>query len=239
MHLTGFRLFPEIFPTLEKYPFNLPIFHHTSSLAFESPVTFFVGENGSGKSTLLEALARKCGIHIWQNEARSRFDFNPMEEDLYRFLRVEWRNGPVPGSFFAGEFFKDFAKLLDEWARTNPGQLKYFGGQTLLTMSHGQSLMTFFKNRYGIKGLYLLDEPETALSPASQVELVRLLKDNSQAGHAQFIIATHSPILLACPGARIYSFTGDELETVDYQDTEHYRLFKDFLNDPESFLGEK
>ena len=114
--------------------------------------------------------------------------------------RVDGRHRP--GSFFGSSVFQDFARILDDWASTDPGQLAYFGGKSLLTQSHGQSIMSFFKARYAIKGLYLLDEPETALSPRTQIELLDLLTTMSAAGHAQFIIATHSPILLSCPGAR-------------------------------------
>ena len=96
--------------------------------------------------------------------------------------------------------------------------------------------MSFFKARYRFKGLYLLDEPETALSPKSQLELLQVLKDNSEAGHAQFIIATHSPILMACPGATIYSFDDTPVKTIDYERTEHYRIYRDFMKDRSKYL---
>ncbi len=238
MHIKGVRLFTEDYPVPDQYPFNLTILQNTEEIVFDSPVTLLVGENGAGKSTLIEAVARKCGIHIWDTDERTRYEHNPYEALLHRYIAVQWQNGPVPGSFFAGEIFKSFAKLLDEWASTDPGQLKYFGGKSLMTLSHGQSLMAFFQSRYQIEGLYLLDEPETALSPRSQVVLTRLLRDMSRAGHAQFIVATHSPILLACPGARIYNFNGEAVSTLEYEQTDHFRLYKDFLSDPEKYLYE-
>ena len=206
MHLKCVRLFPEQYPTNQRYPFNQPIFQQTTQLIFSKPITFFVGENGTGKSTLLQAMCRKCDIHIWHGIDRPRAQVNPYEEMLYRYVTVEWANGKVPGSFFASDLFQHFAQLLDEWATDDPGMLRYFGGQSLLTQSHGQSLMSLFRNRYKIPGLYLLDEPETALSPKSQLGLLHILRTMSQAGHAQFLIATHSPILLACPNADIFSF---------------------------------
>ena len=114
-----------------------------------------------------------------------------------------------------------------------------FGGKSLMTQSHGQSLMSFFKARYRIKGLYLLDEPETALSPKSQLELLRVISDMSNAGHAQFIIATHSPILMACPEAKIYSFNHIPVKQVDYEETEYYRIYKGFMEDRGKYLEGK
>ena len=132
--------------------------------------------------------------------------------------------------------FRDFSRFLDEWAVQDPGMLDYFGGKSLLTQSHGQSLMSFFRARYGIKGLYLLDEPETALSPRTQLGLLEIIKEMGNAGHAQFIIATHSPILMACPGARIWSFDHIPFTEVDYEDTDHYRVYKGFMDHRERYV---
>jgi len=237
MHLDKLTLLSKEYPTQEYYPFNLQIFHQTRSIGFRAPVTFFVGENGTGKSTLLKALCQKCGIHIWQNIQKSRLEPNPYEETLYMFLDIEWNDGKVPGSFFGSETFRDFAQYLDEWAAADPAMLEYFGGKSLITQSHGQSLMTLFKARYRITGLYFLDEPETALSPKSQLELLRVLRDMGDAGHAQFIIATHSPILLACPGAHILSFDHIPVQEINYEETEHYKIYKSFMEDRNKYLG--
>lgn len=235
-HLKEVKLLPDQYPTRNHYPFNINVLQQTRSIKFSSPVTFFIGENGSGKSTLLEALAHRCKIYIWRGIERTRCENNPFEEQLYLYIEVEWTDGLVPGSFFSSQIFRNFAQLLDEWEADNPGQIDYFGGKSLLTQSHGQSLMSFFKARYKIKGLYLLDEPETALSPKSQLQLLKLLQDMSALRHAQFIIATHSPILLACPGSVIYSFDHTPVKTVHYEDTEHYQIYKSFMENPGRYL---
>ncbi len=236
MHLNRVNIHSDRFPDIDRYPFNLPMFRQTRILEFSTPVTFFVGENGSGKSTLLQAITRKCNIMIWQGDRRPRANYNPHEESLYRFISVDWEKGAVPGSFFASQIFRNFAQILDEWAATDPGLLSYFGGESLMCQSHGQSLMAFFRSRFKIKGLYFLDEPETALSPRSQVDLLNLLTRQSRNGCAQFIIATHSPILMACPGAQIYNFDHLPVNPVIYRETEHYRVYKDFMSDPEKFI---
>jgi predicted ATPase len=235
-HLKRVTLYPDRYPTGEYYPFNLSTFHSTRKIDLDWPITFFVGENGTGKSTLLKAISHKAGIHIWQNSEGPRFDFNPYEEDLHKYISVEWCQDVVPGSFFSGENFRDFSRYLEEWAINDPAMLNYFGGKSLMTQSHGQSLLSFFKARYRIKGLYLLDEPETALSPRSQMKLLEILKDMSRTEQAQFIVASHSPILLACPGARIYSFDHIPIRPVTYEETELFQLYRDFLINRESVV---
>ncbi len=236
MHLSQVTLNSQKYPNLDCYPFNLDILQKTESLEFRNPITFFVGENGTGKSTFLKALCRRCDIHIWEDTERSRYRFNALEDDLYKYLDIRWTHGPVPGAFFSSQIFQDFARYLDEWAKADPGILEYFGGGSLITKSHGESLITFFTARYRIKGLYFMDEPETALSPRSQLKLLQVLKNSITFGQAQFIIASHSPILLAYPGATIYSFNSLTVKSVIYTDTEYYQIYKDFLNDPEKYL---
>ena len=238
MHLKRVTLLSKKYPTTEHYPFNLPLFHQTAAIEFDTPVTFFVGENGTGKSTLLEAITHRCGIHIWRDVERTRYQVNPYEKRLPQYIRVEWVNGKVAGSYFGADTFNYFTNSLDEWAAADPGMLQYFGGQSLVTQSHGQSLMSYFRSRYKIKGMYFLDEPETALSPRSQVELVKVLQEMGQAGHAQFIVATHSPILLACPDAKIFSFDNSVVQSISYQETDYYQLYKAFMNNPDEFLAE-
>ena len=236
MHLKRVTIHPEKFPTTEHYPFNLNIFHETKSILFDSPITFFVGENGTGKSTLLEAITNKCGIYIWGNNERKTLKVNLYEKRLHEAIDIEWTQGSVHGSFFASQIFQNFAQILDEWAAADPGALDYFGGESLLTKSHGQALMSFFKARYKIKGIYFMDEPETALSPRTQLDLLGVVKGMSQAGHAQFIIATHSPILLACPGAKIHSFDYAPVKQIDYEETDQFQVYKSFMVDRNRYL---
>ena len=224
------------FPVLNFYPFNLKIFQNTDIIKFNNAITFFIGENGTGKSTLLKALAYKCGIHIWQSEFNLRCEQNPYEEDLYKTISIQWENGPVPGSFFGSQIFSHFAKNLEEWAINDAQMLNYFGGKSLITQSHGQSLMSYFQSRYSIKGLYFLDEPETALSPSSLIDLLNLLIKINQQGHAQFLIATHSPFLMACPDAQIYSFDNRVVEPINYKNTDYYKIYKKFMNSPREFI---
>ena len=236
MHLKTIIMDSGKYPTHESYPFNLPIFQRTPFIKLSAPVTFFAGENGTGKSTLLQAIARKSRIHIWQDTERVHFETNPYEDALHRAIALEWTDGIVPGSFFSSDIFRYFSQYLDEWAAAGPEILDYFGGKSLQAQSHGQSLMSFFKARYRVKGLYLLDEPETALSPGSQIALLRLLRDTAEKGHAQFIIASHSPILLACPNAKILSFDHIPIREIPYEETNHFRVYRDFMLDREKFL---
>lgn len=236
MHLNRITLNIAAFPTREHYPFNLPIFQNTHQLEFNTPITFFIGENGTGKSTMLEGITKASGIHIWRNPEGLRYQRNPYEKAFFYFVRLYWTNGKVPGSYFSSETYRYFTEVVDEWAVSEASQLDYFGGKSLVTQSHGQSLMSYFRSRYKIRGLYLLDEPETALSPRSQLELLRILCEMSQAGHAQFIIATHSPILMSCPGATIYCFNNQVIQQLAYEQTEHYKVYHDFINNPGKYL---
>jgi len=236
MHLIKVKINSDEYPTSRYYPFNIPILRETPELTFRRPVAFFVGENGTGKSTLLEAITRKCGIHLWDKPRRHLAHDNPYETRLADYITVTWTNGSVPGSLFRAETFRDFADFLDDVALCDPGRLKYHGGHLLNTLSHGEAILTYFSGRYHIRGLYFLDEPESALSPSSQVRFLKLLRRLEAEGHAQFIMATHSPLLLAYPGAQIFSFDSARIEEVDYEDTAHYRLYQQFFADRSVFL---
>lgn len=237
MHLVRVRVNSENYPTDRFYPFNVPILKDATELTFKSPIAFFVGENGSGKSTLLEAITKKCGVHIWHKPKRHVAHHNPFETRLSEYITLTWANGGVPGSLFRAETFRDFADFLDDVAICDPGRLKYHGGKILNTLSHGEGILSYFSTRYRIKGIYFLDEPEASLSPSSQVKFLQVLQQVEAAGHAQFIIATHSPLLLAYPGAQLFSFDGTHIEEIAYEDTAHYKLYKQFFTDRDTFLA--
>ena len=237
MYITEVKIDREHFPTRQHYPFNVAAIHETPRLRLEKPVVFFVGENGSGKSTLLDAITRQCGIHIWDKPRRHLAHDNPYETKLAHYVRVTWANGRVPGSLFRAETFHDLADFLDDVALCDPGRLKYHGGRILNTLSHGEGMLSYFRGRFRVKGLYFLDEPESALSPASQIQFLKLLQQLGAEGHAQFIIATHSPILLACSGAQIFSFDGSRIQEVQYQDTAHYQIYRQFFADQAARLN--
>lgn len=236
MYITEVRIHSDFYPTGHYYPFNIPTLQQTRQLSFRKPVVFFVGENGSGKSTLLEAITRKCGVHAWDKPKRHAAHNNPYEDRLSDFIEVTWDSDRVPGSLFKAETFRDVADFLDDVALCDPGRLKYQGGHILNTLSHGEGMLTYFNGRYHIKGLYFLDEPEAALSPASQIKFLKLLQRLVAGGQAQFVIATHSPILLAYPDAQIYSFEGPHIEEVDYEETTHYKIYKQFFTDRSGLL---
>ena len=231
------------FPDRVTYPFNIPTLQSRQRLIFNQGVSFFVGENGSGKSTLIDAIARRCGLHIWTEvkrgtpQAARRPAAPPQPQGrLSDHVAVTLDRGPVRGGIFTAESFRQWAEFLDDVSHLDPGHAKYHGGENLTLRSHGEGLIAYFRGRYQIPGLYFLDEPEAALSPASQIDLLRLLADYRGQGHAQFILATHSPILMALPGAQVFSFGDTGIDEMSYEDTEHYRLYRDFIADPGAFL---
>jgi predicted ATPase len=229
MHISSLTLHPDQFPDRTVYPFNLPVLQNTRTIEFPTNVTFFAGENGSGKSTLLRAMTKKCNIYIWSEDCWERAHYNPYEESLCRYCDINWTDGPRPGAFFSAETYEHMTKMIDLWAAGDPGLLDYFGGKSLLEQSHGESFMSFFRSRYTLEGVYFLDEPETALSPKRQLEFTKFLSEMGHNGHAQFFIATHSPILLSCPQATILSFERTRTVKTAFHETEHYRVYRDFI----------
>jgi predicted ATPase len=233
----------DAFDERDQYLNNIPAIASLDTLALKKPVTFLVGENGSGKSTLLEAIAVNYGFNP---EGGSRnFDFHSAEthSGLHEVLRLS-KGIPRPkdGFFLRAESFYNVATEVERLARdpyedTIPDQvfLDSYGGKSLHAQSHGESFLSLMLSRFRGSGLYLLDEPEAALSPSRQLTLLaclhRLVKDESQ-----FIIATHSPILMAYPNAQILLLNDDGLQPIDYKQTEHYQLTRSFLENPERML---
>ena len=212
------------------HPFNIRAFSGGIDLTFRSTVTFFVGENGSGKSTLLEALAEGCGF---SPEGGSRDHHRATvagSAPLAHALRLSWLPKVTQGFFLRAESFYDFATYIEQVS-----DMGAYGGKSLHAQSHGESFMALFANRFE-QGVFILDEPEAALSPQRQLSFLKIVHDLAATGRAQFLIATHSPILLAYPGAVLFSLDGDSIREIDYRDTKHYLITRDFLNSPERFF---
>lgn len=213
------------------YPFNLPVFANGIDLELRSNVTFFVGENGSGKSTLLEAVAEVCGFNPQGGNRDHHYATFADRSALAQALRLSWFPRKITEGFFLrAESFFNFATYIDETSVRRP-----YGGKSLHEQSHGESFMSLFMHRFE-HGIYILDEPEAALSPQRQLSLLTVIHDLEVPGHAQFLIATHSPILMAYPDAVIYHMDSDGMREVGYRDTDHYQLTRDFLNMPERYL---
>jgi predicted ATPase len=231
------RIRGDRFPERGGYPFDVPALQGRQELRFDQSVVFLVGENGSGKSTLIEAMARRCGLHIWAQPKRSRPGWSAAARALTDYLDVTLARGPVRGGVFSAESFREWAEFIDDVSEIDPGQAKYHGGEKLTLRSRGEGLLAYFRGRYQIPGLYFLDEPEAALSPASQLELLRLLSEYRRRGHAQFIVATHSPIIMAVAGAQIFALGDGPIAETTYEQTAHYRLYRDFMADPGRFVS--
>lgn len=228
-------------PQMEKqYPFTIPAISNFNDLELTSSVTFFVGENGTGKSTLLEGIADKCEFNTAGGSRNNLYDVDAAESALGKYLRLSWMPKVTSGFFLRAESYYQFASHMDELERENHGLgvLDSYGGKSLHEQSHGESFLSLFKNRFNGKAIYLLDEPEAALSPQRQLAFLRIMHDLIKEQNCQFIIATHSPILLGYPEATILSFDEGQIEEIDYELTAHYQITKYFLDHREKFLEE-
>ncbi len=247
-----------------EFPFSVPVVRALEPLEFPTAITFFVGENGSGKSTLLETIAVAVGLPTVGSEAVRDDGTLAAQRTLAKHLRLAWTRRTHKGFFLRAEDFFGFTKYLarlraelrtrlaeieveyagrSAWARGlasvpaagSLADLERRYGVDLDANSHGESFLKLFRSRFVPGGLYILDEPEAPLSPQSQLGLIAMLKDMLNED-AQFIIATHSPILLAFPDATIYTFDEQPPRRVEYEQLDHVRLTRDFLNDPAAFL---
>jgi predicted ATPase len=220
----------------KKYPFNIPVIRNGVELNFANNVTFFVGENGSGKSTIMEAIADICGFNLSGGNKNHSYDFHKTESSLSSAMRLSWSPSKISQGFFMrAESFFNFATYIDKLIEQDSQLVNAYGGKSLHEQSHGESFLALFKNRFQ-KGIYLLDEPEAALSPSRQLSFLSIIHDLESSGKAQFIIATHSPLLLCYPNATVYSIDNGGIKKVNYKETEHYQLTKQFLDAPERYF---
>jgi predicted ATPase len=221
---------------------NIPSLSNGLQLSLTNNVTFFVGENGSGKSTLLEGIAEQIGFNLRggnrNHNLNTGYRFEGYESPLTKQLHLAWTPRRInQGFFMRAESFFNFASYIDELAAEEPGKriLDAYGGRSLHEQSHGESFLALFNNQFE-SGVYILDEPEAALSPARILAFLSVIHELEQSGRAQFIIATHSPMLICYPGASIYQFDDNGVQETNYEDTEHFSLTKSFLNNPEAYL---
>lgn len=225
-------------PSFDEWPFTLP-YVPGLDLAFQNTVTFFVGENGSGKSTLLEAIAHRCGLPVSGGGKTETADHHGPDEAsiLAGALRTSFLKRPKDGFFVRAEFLAHFASLLEQREADpdfNGDPYHLYGGRSLHTRSHGEALLAVMRHRIQ-SGIVLLDEPESALSPQRQLSLLTLMADLAREREVQFIIATHSPILLTYPDAEIVSFDRPHLATIRVEDTSHFQITRDILQNPKRY----
>ncbi|HEY1813103.1 MAG TPA: AAA family ATPase [Kofleriaceae bacterium] len=225
----GIRLDRERVPDFARYPFAIPAIAGLDELELDPHVTCFVGENGSGKSTLLEAIAVACRFNAEGGTKNFNFATRRSESELHEYLRVVRSHRRTRDGFFLRA--ESLFNVATEIERVGVGG---YGDRSLHEQSHGESFLALMLNRFGGDSLFLLDEPEAALSPMRQLALLSVMKQLVDEG-SQFIIATHSPIVLAYPGARIYALDGG-LAPIAYDDIEHVRTTRDFLNHRGVFL---
>lgn len=220
----------------DAYPFCLPIFADEFELSFDKSITIIVGENGTGKSTILEGIAALAGY----DDAGGGKGYMPVDHSqatekmggvLSKALRASWLPKITNGWFFRAESFFTVARYLDQAAR-DVGEL----GPDFLSHSHGEGFLRFFEERCQRQGIFIFDEPESALSPSRQLEFLKLLRRMEESRICQIIMATHAPMLMAYPNARLMRLTKSGLEPVTVEETDHYRVMREFCADPRGFV---
>ncbi len=230
--LISFDLKHEKIDSFEKYPFCLSVVKNLERTILHPHVTYIVGENGSGKSTLLEALAISQGFNPEGGTTNFRFTTRPSHSELHEYLRIAKTGKRMQTGFFLrAESFFNVATQIEEL-----GVGDAYGGTPLHELSHGEAFLALMRHRFGANGLYILDEPEAALSPARQMSIITLIHELVKQG-SQFIISTHSPILLAYPNSTIYEITENGLEQKMYEETETVAVTRQFLDEREKMVG--
>ncbi len=239
MYIKEIRLKKEIHKD-DSYIKELPVVNNLTSLDISKNVTFFVGENGSGKSTLLEAIAVNSGFNAEGGTKNFCFSSRETHSDLYKYITVvKGVQRPRDGFFLRAESFYNVATEIEKLDLESSGGvpvIKSYGGTSLHKMSHGESFITLMTNRFSGNGLYILDEPEAALSPLKQMAMLTIINELVKK-RSQFIIATHSPILMAYPGADIFVIDDDGITKTPYKKTDNYMITRKFLENLEKMMG--
>ena len=248
-------------PREKPFPFDVSAVRHAKELDFSNPITFIIGDNGTGKSTLLETLALRLQLPNMDGSSYGKRGFEAARV-LVEFLSIEWAIDRPRGFFLRAE---DFGNLLNSVQNEDNRLSSFFDdlkgevpdsvlnsmrdnsnyqirnmrknyGQDLQSFSHGEAYFKIMNDKINQRGIYLLDEPEAALSPSKQLSLLYFIKEHLKNNNSQFIVATHSPMLMAYPGAAIYQISDDTMKRVNFEDTEHYSITRSFLNNPDAYL---
>jgi predicted ATPase len=243
------------------FPFNIAAIQFAKQINLDTAVTIFTGDNGSGKSTLLESIALKLGLPLIGGHIGNNPGFEAARV-LQPHLEIEWKRETSKGFFFRAEDFSDFINSVEnerqkiawdlsdlkgqvddsiihtmsESMNYNLRQMRKNYGENMQAFSHGEACLKILQTRINDKGIYMLDEPEAALSPLKQLSLIFFILEVLKKGTAQFIISTHSPVLMGIPGAAIYEIQEESMQLVSYEETDHYRITKTFLNNPDYYL---
>jgi predicted ATPase len=243
------------------FPFNIPAVKFARQITLESPVTVFAGDNGCGKSTLLESIALSLDLPLIGGYIKQHSGFEAARA-LQHDLRIEWKRQTKKGFFFRAEDFSDFVNAVERENNKIDSDLADLKGNVddsiiqqmrdsmnyslyamrrqygdnMQAFSHGEAYLNILQTRIQDKGIYLLDEPEAALSPLKQLSLIAFLLEVLKGGNAQFIMATHSVILMGMPGAVLYEIQEDGIQRMEYKETDHYRITKNFLDNPDYYL---
>jgi len=236
-YIRSIKLNRDKIPSFSKYPYSLPAIRNLFELELHPKVTFIIGENGTGKSTILEAIATAYGFNPEGGTKNFNFSSTDTHSELYNYIRlVKGVKKPKDAFFLRAESFYNVASNIDELDKGGGGPrvIDSYGGRSLHCQSHGESFLSLFINRFSGNGIYILDEPEAALSPSRQMTMITRMHELVQQ-ESQFIIATHSPIIMAYPNSVIYELKED-FKPVEYKKTEHYQIMSSFLNNTQKML---